>query len=249
MFQGKGEVFTYWLISEDENVREQRLLVTNPNMEFLRNNELCVPTPPEHKKGKYNKDHRNSSFSDINNESPKGGRRRSCKEKKLSPEGNFFDIVRETDVSSQRSGSVRTSFRRRRSLDSRPRSKEFNKQEVINVNGCLFNHQHSTDAGSPPNNDTPKYPSSKELQRLPSIVVDNPNTDSEVYVPKETDRLLDSGVPSDRSNNDTTPDQSYPSTQEMVPMKSPDADIAVSDGRVGTFPGEPTSSHQSDSVM
>ena len=120
----------------------------------------------------------------------------------------------------------------------------------MNVNGCLYNRQPSTDSQSPPVTHETSYPCSKELQRLPSIVVDNPNTDNECYVPTETDRLLDTPESTDKSVSDNKPEAASFSAipQEMVPMSDPDeVTVGICDGT--TLPETSAPSQHCDTVM
>lgn len=148
-------------------------------------------SPPMDKKSKP-REFLNSSWGDVNRGSPRS-QRRSWRERKLSPEGNFFEMLRDSDSASVRSNHARgSSFRRRRSLDSRPRSKEI-PRDFATANGGVFNKHESLKN---------TYSDVKDTEgQLPSIIVDESRHNDD-NVAEETDRLLGSR----RSVKDTAPE-------------------------------------------
>ena len=140
----------------------------------------------------------------LNNESPHL-RNNSFTEERDLHEGSFYELMaRDAEECKSNKGTRTLSFRRRRSLDSRPHSREFKTADFHKINGSAIQPQEL-------NNLRPKSPlgleekvdpqisvnhvSGNDYVALPTIVVDNSNReDNDSQPPSETDRLLDSGV-------------------------------------------------------
>ena len=233
-FQGKGEAFTFWLTDEDKSVRKERVRAAS-----------AVKCHGDEKQRQCcsNSEHRplvHSASVDIpvafGSVDSLGSKRRLSRDhepqRRLSPEGGFFEIFKESDIPHHR-GSLRSSFHRRRSLDSRPRSREVSR-EIVNANGCISNlggtvshhrGQSLNEKNHPPirPKTEPLNVSQKEMTRVPSIVVDSHQTEPEIYT--ETDCLLDSGLCSEHSTKETSPDDfssTIPNSREMKDYKNGD---------------------------
>ncbi len=107
----------------------------------------------------------------------------------LTPDGNLFEFLRDSDSHKPHGVSTGSFHKRRRSFEGRIMNKDF-----INHNGNL--HKHDSDSGFSAhhrNNDRLAKADSKDIgTHVPSIVVESPISEPEALEPPcETDCLLD----------------------------------------------------------
>ena len=177
------------MVGEDKSVREKRLTKFLAEFEASSDSEdfknSC--SPPIAPKTTKTREFLNSSWSDVNRGSPRSNRR-SWKERKVV-EGNFFEMLRDPDTASVRSAHQRgSSFRRRRSLDSRPRSKEISRDQNTANGGVINKREFLKD----PHRSGLKDSDSGRLPAINIIDEGRQNEDTYVYLASETDKLLES---------------------------------------------------------
>lgn len=204
-FQGKGEVFTYWLVDEDKSVRQARLRASAAYKCHGDPTQKPCCVSPEHRSLTYSISNEDTGHCDAM-DSPRSKRPMSRdRERRLSPEGGFFEIFKESENVSIRGSGRSSSFHRRRSLEGRPRSREVSK-EVVNVNGYIANSDPPRRVKSTTEKSrvsASKTGSQRETPRVPSIVVDSHQNEADIFT--ETDCLLDSGLCSEHSTKDRSP--------------------------------------------
>ena len=142
-----------------------------------------------------------SSWGSLKGDSPRNHRGRQGSDQyevpNLSPEGNLFDFLRESDSVKRRASG---SFKRRRSFEGRLQNKDF-----ITANGSLC--RNNSDNTSHHRASWHLKPE-KDGASVPSIIVDSPISDAcnNQEPPTETDRLLhDTSAPGNSSAKDDKP--------------------------------------------
>ncbi len=155
--------------------------------------------------------------SDLTPNRPRHGSG-TFEQSQLTPDGNLFEFLRDSDSHKTHGVSTGSFHKRRRSFEGRIMNKDF-----INHNGNL--HKHDSDSGVPfsthhRNKDRLAKADSKDLgTHVPSIVVESPMSEPEVIEPPcETDCLLDKTV----SNQNPTSKEMPSSTISALPLNGMD---------------------------
>ncbi|KAK3591718.1 hypothetical protein CHS0354_019483 [Potamilus streckersoni] len=146
--KGKGELFTYWLLDEDESVRQQRTTLSNKSLLSLCESQPCTPTTSARCltcfKNNYRSSPRPGPQVDVLNDNEETNNINS------DSDTNFLDLIKMSAIiKSTRSDSPKHFFQQALRSDSPKTCHTIQGHEKIKTNGVLRdNFANKSSSGS-----------------------------------------------------------------------------------------------------